>query len=78
MSDKGGEKGIKVTLAAKKKSYLVKTKSIKKQHKLSPLNMHLTFLTLVSIKTHFDKEYIKQWTMWWHGIEHYKSQLGTH
>ena len=60
MSDKGGEKGIKVTLAVKEKSCLVKIKSIKKQHKLSPLNMQLTYLILVNIKAHLDHECIKQ------------------
>ena len=60
MSDKGGEKGIKVTLAVKEKSCLVKIKSKKKQHKLSPLNMQLTYLILINIKAHLDHECIKQ------------------
>ena len=60
MSDKGGEKGIKVTLAVKEKFCLVKINSIKKQHKLSPLNMQLTYLILINIKAHLDHECIKQ------------------
>ena len=60
MSDRGHEKGIKVTLETKGKSNLLKIKSMKKQNKLSPLNMHLTYLTYVNIKAHFGQEYIKQ------------------
>ena len=53
MSDRGHEKGIKVTLETKGKSNLLKIKSMKKQNKLSSLNMHLTYLTYVNIKAHF-------------------------